>query len=30
VKANAAAAGWIPSAEDLADLDRLIPPPRGL
>jgi aryl-alcohol dehydrogenase-like predicted oxidoreductase len=30
VKANAAAADWIPSAEDLADLDRLIPPPRGL
>jgi aryl-alcohol dehydrogenase-like predicted oxidoreductase len=30
VKANAAAADWIPSAEDLADLDRLIPPPRAL
>ena len=26
VKDNAAAADWIPSAEDLADLDRLIPP----
>jgi aryl-alcohol dehydrogenase-like predicted oxidoreductase len=30
VKANAAAADWIPSAEDLADLDRLMPPPRAL
>jgi len=30
VKANAAAADWIPSAEDLADLDRLVPPPRAL
>ena len=29
VKANAAAADWIPSAEDLADLNRLIPPPRA-
>jgi aryl-alcohol dehydrogenase-like predicted oxidoreductase len=29
VKANAEAAGWIPSAGDLADLDRLVPgPPR--
>jgi aryl-alcohol dehydrogenase-like predicted oxidoreductase len=29
VKANAEAAGWIPSADDLADLDRLVPgPPR--
>jgi aryl-alcohol dehydrogenase-like predicted oxidoreductase len=27
VKDNAAAADWIPSAEDLADLDRLIPAP---
>src|SRR5690242_21315539 len=27
VKANAAAADWIPTADDLADLDRLIPPP---
>jgi aryl-alcohol dehydrogenase-like predicted oxidoreductase len=30
VKANAAAADWIPSAADLAGLDRLIPPPRAL
>jgi aryl-alcohol dehydrogenase-like predicted oxidoreductase len=29
VKANAAASDWIPSAEDLADLDRLIPPTQG-
>jgi aryl-alcohol dehydrogenase-like predicted oxidoreductase len=29
VKANAEAASWIPSADDLADLDRLVPgPPR--
>jgi aryl-alcohol dehydrogenase-like predicted oxidoreductase len=28
-KANAAASDWIPSAEDLADLDRLVPPPRA-
>jgi aryl-alcohol dehydrogenase-like predicted oxidoreductase len=27
VKANAAAAEWVPSAEDLADLDRVMPPP---
>jgi aryl-alcohol dehydrogenase-like predicted oxidoreductase len=27
VKANAAAADWIPSAEDLASLDGIIPPP---
>jgi aryl-alcohol dehydrogenase-like predicted oxidoreductase len=27
VKANAAAAEWVPSAEDLADLDRVVPPP---
>ena len=27
VKANAAAAEWIPLAEDLADLDRVVPPP---
>jgi aryl-alcohol dehydrogenase-like predicted oxidoreductase len=27
VKANAAAAEWIPTAEDLADLDRVVPPP---
>jgi aryl-alcohol dehydrogenase-like predicted oxidoreductase len=26
VKANAAASEWIPSPEDLADLDRLVPP----
>ena len=26
-KANAAAAEWVPSAEDLADLDRIVPPP---
>ena len=29
MKANAAAADWIPTAEDLADLNRLIPPPRA-
>jgi aryl-alcohol dehydrogenase-like predicted oxidoreductase len=28
-KANAAASDWIPSAEDLADLDRLVPPPHA-
>ena len=27
VKANAAAADWIPSAAELAELDRLVPPP---
>lgn len=27
VKANAAAADWIPSAADLAELDQLVPPP---
>ena len=27
VKANAAAAEWIPTAEDLADLDRVVPSP---
>src|SRR5689334_10612148 len=27
VKENAAAAEWIPTAEDLADLDRVVPPP---
>jgi aryl-alcohol dehydrogenase-like predicted oxidoreductase len=27
VKANAAAAEWVPSAEELADLDRIVPPP---
>jgi aryl-alcohol dehydrogenase-like predicted oxidoreductase len=30
VKANAAAADWIPSAADLAGLDRLIPPPKAI
>jgi aryl-alcohol dehydrogenase-like predicted oxidoreductase len=28
VKANAAAADWVPSAEELADLDRIVPPAR--
>jgi aryl-alcohol dehydrogenase-like predicted oxidoreductase len=27
VKANAAASEWVPPAEDLADLDRVVPPP---
>jgi aryl-alcohol dehydrogenase-like predicted oxidoreductase len=27
VKANAAAAEWVPSADDLADLNRIVPPP---
>ncbi len=27
VKANAAASDWVPAADDLADLDRVIPPP---
>ena len=27
VKANAAAAEWVPSAGELADLDRIVPPP---
>jgi len=27
VKANAAASDWIPSADELADLDRVVPPP---
>jgi len=27
VKANAAASSWIPSAEELADLDRVVPGP---
>ena len=27
VKANAAAADWIPSAADLAELDQIVPPP---
>ncbi len=29
VKANAAASDWIPAADDLADLDRVLPPPGG-
>src|SRR6516162_3197436 len=29
VKSNAAAGDWIPTAEDLTDLNRLIPPPRA-
>jgi aryl-alcohol dehydrogenase-like predicted oxidoreductase len=29
VKANAAAAEWVPSTEELADLDRIVPPPTG-
>jgi aryl-alcohol dehydrogenase-like predicted oxidoreductase len=29
VKANAAASDWAPAPEDLADLDRLLPPPGG-
>jgi aryl-alcohol dehydrogenase-like predicted oxidoreductase len=29
VKANAAASDWIPSAKDLADLDRVVPPPHA-
>jgi aryl-alcohol dehydrogenase-like predicted oxidoreductase len=27
VKANAAASQWVPSPDDLADLDRIVPPP---
>jgi len=27
VKANAAAAGWVPSADELADVDRIVPGP---
>jgi aryl-alcohol dehydrogenase-like predicted oxidoreductase len=27
VKANAAAAEWVPSADELAEIDRLVPPP---
>jgi aryl-alcohol dehydrogenase-like predicted oxidoreductase len=27
VKANAAAAEWVPSADELAELDRIVPPP---
>ena len=29
VKANAQAASWVPSADELADLDRLVPGPSG-
>jgi aryl-alcohol dehydrogenase-like predicted oxidoreductase len=29
VKANAAAADWIPSAAELAELDAIVPPPGG-
>jgi aryl-alcohol dehydrogenase-like predicted oxidoreductase len=29
VKANAAAAEWVPSASELADVDRIVPPPTG-
>jgi aryl-alcohol dehydrogenase-like predicted oxidoreductase len=29
VKANAAAADWIPSAGELADIDAIVPPPAG-
>jgi aryl-alcohol dehydrogenase-like predicted oxidoreductase len=29
VKANAAAAEWVPSAGELADVDRIVPPPTG-
>jgi aryl-alcohol dehydrogenase-like predicted oxidoreductase len=29
VKANAAAGGWIPTAEELAEIDVIVPPPRG-
>jgi aryl-alcohol dehydrogenase-like predicted oxidoreductase len=27
VKANAAAADWVPSAGDLAEIDAIVPPP---
>ena len=27
VKANAAAADWIPAADELAEIDRIVPPP---
>jgi hypothetical protein len=27
VKANVAAAEWVPSAEELAEIDMLLPPP---
>jgi aryl-alcohol dehydrogenase-like predicted oxidoreductase len=29
VKANAAASEWVPSAEELADLDEIVPGPPG-
>ncbi|HEY6276473.1 MAG TPA: aldo/keto reductase [Streptosporangiaceae bacterium] len=29
VKANAAASDWVPTADELADLDRVVPPPAG-
>ena len=29
VKANAAAADWIPSAAELAEIDAIVPPPPG-
>jgi aryl-alcohol dehydrogenase-like predicted oxidoreductase len=29
VKANAAAAEWVPSAEEMAEIDALVPPPAG-
>jgi aryl-alcohol dehydrogenase-like predicted oxidoreductase len=27
VRANAAAASWVPTGEDLAAIDRIVPPP---
>jgi aryl-alcohol dehydrogenase-like predicted oxidoreductase len=27
VKANVAASEWIPSADELADIDQIVPPP---
>jgi len=29
VKANAAASDWMPSRAELAELDRLVPPPEA-
>jgi len=29
VKANAAAAEWMPTADELAELDRIVPGPAG-
>jgi aryl-alcohol dehydrogenase-like predicted oxidoreductase len=29
VKANAAAADWVPSAGELAGIDAIVPPPAG-